>query len=324
VQNLEGCCNVHFTVKIPLKTSIRTVLIISLLVLLSLPPMTAPAHAQPPEQAVEPQLKVPELWQPDPKEPIYMAAMTFNRQDKENLNWRAERVIGKPIPGEALPLVAEELNRLRGGYNITVDDIQVTLQGEQATAVVELTLHNRWVGVHQTEKVLLKRSDKEPGSPWWIIPDNPIMIFADDQAGLIQRLATCLAYPQIFIRESRKRAAVKNIAAIHLGLQQFLQDFEGVYAFEAPDFRAAIMPYLGSDTVFTAPNDPPGTVSYEFNPNLARVEAPKLNAAKVVILYEVKEGRMSFAYDGKAIVGFADGHTEFVTPEQAAQLRWKP
>ncbi|MBV9470028.1 MAG: hypothetical protein JOZ57_12380, partial [Abitibacteriaceae bacterium] len=43
-----------------------------------------------------------------------------------------------------------------------------------------------------------------------------------------------------------------------------------------------------------------------------------------VMVYEGHDGELSFVHNGRAVVGFADGHVMLVDQEQAKTLRWKP
>jgi hypothetical protein len=43
-----------------------------------------------------------------------------------------------------------------------------------------------------------------------------------------------------------------------------------------------------------------------------------------VAFYEGENQTLDFRHDGHAHVGFATGHVEAVTPQQAKTLRWKP
>ena len=42
------------------------------------------------------------------------------------------------------------------------------------------------------------------------------------------------------------------------------------------------------------------------------------------MIYEGANGKLVFRHDGKACIGFADGHAKLVTAEGAKKLRWTP
>lgn len=46
--------------------------------------------------------------------------------------------------------------------------------------------------------------------------------------------------------------------------------------------------------------------------------------AATVMIYEGEHGKLNFRHDGKATVGFVDGHVKLVDAEAAKPLRWKP
>lgn len=65
--------------------------------------------------------------------------------------------------------------------------------------------------------------------------------------------------------------------------------------------------------------------SYAFNTNLNGAELKDIKApADTVLLYEGREGKLSFRHDGKANVAFVDGHVMAITAEDAKELIWNP
>ena len=46
--------------------------------------------------------------------------------------------------------------------------------------------------------------------------------------------------------------------------------------------------------------------------------------AETVMIYEGKNGKLDFRHNGRATVGFADGHVKLTDAEGAKKLRWKP
>ncbi|MBB6048852.1 hypothetical protein [Armatimonas rosea] len=83
--------------------------------------------------------------------------------------------------------------------------------------------------------------------------------------------------------------------------------------------------YLGNPTVFTAPGDTPGTVSYQLNAAMVNANLTTLkNPAKTVLFYIGKNNTLDFKFGGKAAVGCADGQGRYVTKAEAASLVWKP
>jgi prepilin-type processing-associated H-X9-DG protein len=85
------------------------------------------------------------------------------------------------------------------------------------------------------------------------------------------------------------------------------------------------MPYIKNESIFKCPSDASGAVSYSFNANLAGVKLAKVSApAETVMIYEGKNGKLDFRHEGKAAVGFADGHAKLVNAEGAKKLHWRP
>jgi prepilin-type processing-associated H-X9-DG protein len=104
-----------------------------------------------------------------------------------------------------------------------------------------------------------------------------------------------------------------------------LESDEDKLAFTPKDWVKKIDAYLINKNLLTCPLDKPGVTSYTVNPALCGKNLSKLKAAsKIVLLYEGKNGKLSFKHEGKATVAFADGHVRQVTPKEAKGLRWKP
>ena len=99
-------------------------------------------------------------------------------------------------------------------------------------------------------------------------------------------------------------------------------DYDEVYAFEPRYLIEAITPYVGDPTVFQVPDT---NEIYTFNANLSGKNLTVVkDFARTVLFYEGQNEKPIFRYDGKAAIGFADGHAELVTPEEAQKLIWRP
>ena len=126
-------------------------------------------------------------------------------------------------------------------------------------------------------------------------------------------------------RENARLAVCEsNVKQIELGLVQYAQDYNK-YPPSAAGYKAAVFPYIKSEQVFHCPDDSGGGESYSFNTNLQGKNIAALNApADTVMVYEGNGQTLDFRHEGKAVVGFADGHVQVMTREEAKTLRWKP
>jgi prepilin-type processing-associated H-X9-DG protein len=128
------------------------------------------------------------------------------------------------------------------------------------------------------------------------------------------------------VRENARMSVCEsNVKQIELGLIQYVQDHNDKYPPSASGFKAAVFPYLKSEQIFRCPTDTAGSVDYSMNPKLQGMSLEKLaDPSQVVAIYEGSSQTLVFRHEGKAVVGFADGHVKALTPAQAQMLRWKP
>ena len=117
--------------------------------------------------------------------------------------------------------------------------------------------------------------------------------------------------------------SMSNLKWLGLGVLQFIEDYDEIYALEPRYLSEALSPYVASDMIFQVPDT---NEIYTFNGNLtgkkySNLQQP-LNA--LVLFYEGQNEKPIFRYDGKAAVCFVSGEVKLVTPEQAKSLIWKP
>ena len=128
------------------------------------------------------------------------------------------------------------------------------------------------------------------------------------------------------VRGNAQRASCNsNVKQIELGLIQYVQDHNDKFPPSAAAYKAAVFPYIQSESVFHCPTDHGGPVNYAMNTKLQGVSLDKLaNPAGVVAVYEGENQTLNFRHNGLAVVGFADGHVQDMTREQAGSLKWTP
>ncbi len=116
-----------------------------------------------------------------------------------------------------------------------------------------------------------------------------------------------------------------NATRIAKALLRLAKRKQGRIAVTGSDYVAKLTPYFGNASVFTAPGEPAGTVSYQFNTALAGTEVKSLaNPAQTVLVYCGRNGKLDFRFGGRALVGCADGEGRYVSKQDAAKLIWKP
>ena len=132
---------------------------------------------------------------------------------------------------------------------------------------------------------------------------------------------------QAEIDAERKRAegheSVSKARQIALGILMYCQDYDEKFPSSAVGYKQQVFPYIKSDTVFTAPPDPAGAVSYSFNRRLqAHAQAELSEVARTVLLYEGSDEKPLYRYSGRTVIAFADGHVKLCSPEEVATFDW--
>lgn len=130
---------------------------------------------------------------------------------------------------------------------------------------------------------------------------------------------------------ARLAACETNVQQIELGLIQYAQDHNEKLPSSAAAYKDAVFPYIKSESVFRCPSLEGGGVAYSMNANLQGKSLDDLaHPDKVVLIYEGQNQTLDFRHEGKAVVGFADGHDKALTEAQAQywiqtqDLKWKP
>jgi prepilin-type processing-associated H-X9-DG protein len=143
--------------------------------------------------------------------------------------------------------------------------------------------------------------------------------------GFLNAWARALSSPRQLLVRSAARASQQNIKQVLLGMMQLAQDYNETFAFTSDNFREKLLPYVKSETIFLAPVlDEEKEFAYALNPALAGKGLAQLDEpAQTVAIYEATpDGKALFRFDGKAVVGFADGHVALVAPGELNKLVW--
>ena len=227
---------------------------------------------------------------------------------------------------------------MRGATRYRLDKIDVLTQEKDAARVKVLYTLTTPINIQRADEEATQRPPDErqveetfdlkrenvswePNEEWHIVPPsfeklkpystlslNHIAYYGSQRAGTLSQL--------------RAEVSATRLKQIGLGVMQFVQDYDELFLFQNDFWREAIKPYVKNDSLFFIP----GTQTpYTFNDNLSAKNMVNINdPAKTVLFYESDDEEPVFRYNGKAVIGFADGHVGFVSPKEVNDLIWKP
>ena len=222
-----------------------------------------------------------------------------------------------------------------------IKDLIVEMNGDGAKVAVETEVLNN--GGDGVQKVLLVDllSLKKEGEVWRIVPDADILkgIVAGDSAQTkrleersLKVMAAVIGDSEISARaivlaQEKEGAStcLSNGKHLALALIQYQQDYDEVLPPAKANYSEVVLPYVRDKKAFTCPQDPPGTVSYSLNKNLAGVTNAQIVAVtSTIMLYEGRDMKPDFRHNGKAMIAFADGHVRMCTPDMMHLFSWTP
>ena len=234
---------------------------------------------------------------------------------------------------------AKEIAASFGNFTPSALQFKLTLDPKDSTRVKAdfiVVLHDE-IGhsVAQADSAVLKKNDTQSYTYWMIVPETPKELnngysyYGDDlppkKSGLTTRLATEIAYPEQMQTQYHLSKSESQLKQLGLGLMQLIQDYDQKIQVDPPQLKRDIFPYVKSETLFTAPGDSPGTISYQINPNIVGLNINSIKEAHSLVgLYLGKDQKLDFRYGGLSPVCFMDGHVKAISPEEAKSLRWKP
>jgi prepilin-type processing-associated H-X9-DG protein len=232
-------------------------------------------------------------------------------------------VKGVQIGGAALDALAQQVQKDPASF--TLSDAKSTLNGTRAifTAQVSLKSAKSEKAQNFATQISLESSD----GTWQIVPDA-VKAQQGDNPDLVNQLAYVLTDPKVFARARDAARATSCLSNMHqncLGAMILAQDYNEKFKIKAEAYKKSLMPYVKNPAIFKCPSDSGTGDSYAFNANLACVSLAKIHApAETVLIYEGKSGKLEFRHEGRAAVGFADGHVKLMNAVEAKKLRWKP
>lgn len=199
---------------------------------------------------------------------------------------------------------------------------QVTLTAEVGiTDGLELSLWHK-------ETVHLRRQPIEGHFLWRIVPGAAEAAHTSgwdfEDHSVVERMAAYLASPLATRNWLAERLTGTRIKELALGVMGYVQDRDKKIPM-ATNLKKDIGPYVRDEGLFTSPLDAVGTESFSLNANLLGTAFDAIaKPSEVILLYDGQNGQLDFRYQGRAIVALADGHVQFVSPEEAEKLHWKP
>jgi hypothetical protein len=289
--------------------------------------LTAIAKAQPPEltqNGLSPEDSVNTFLYDCSSGAIIPAAFMVQGADQKN---------------PALASFGTEISESFGKFVLGARNFKITIDPQNSRKVKAdfiLEFHDEiGHGLAQADSASLQQKEESGFTYWQIIPGDPKVYeeqyYLGDKnmppqtCGLTTRLATEIAYPGQIQFQYHLGKSISQLKQLGLALMQFAQDYHKRLNFDQQNFREKLMPYLKEDTVFTAPGDPAGTVSYQMNPSIAGLNFTDIKDPQTLVAFYLGEDQtLDFKFSGYSVVSFMDGHVKAVTPEEAKQLRWKP
>jgi prepilin-type processing-associated H-X9-DG protein len=232
-----------------------------------------------------------------------------------------------------------ENHRSRGLPKLVIHQTLINkINGDEAEVTVRYSLlHGKGedrapVG----EETLQLRRRSKTTEPRYVFKDGLWGIVVDKPDGALKRnlfslkkMAYFLQQPSGIIPVIRAEESMRRLKELGLAANQFVQDYDEIYAFDGEYFEQALLPYIGvmadgqkeTRTFFV----PATSEKYAFNARLSNKNLTQLNeVAQTVMFYEGYTEELEFRYDGKAAVCFTDGHVALIDAEQAKSLRWDP
>lgn len=270
------------------------------------------------------------------------------------LNAAAKCVVGAE-PGKILEKMEQDQRRLKAEtLAISVDSVIADVSGPHASTRVKATMDMSHIKKDLSQSKIRppqSLADRIPptvafeetiqlereGVRWKIVPPTMdeikrfyVAVRTKNQTSLgnIALSSGVVRYPEVFEKareEARRVTCGTNLKRIMVAVLMYTQDHNDRTNFKAATFKQALTKYLDKPAVFRCPSDAREVDSYTFNPALQGASLIDLNEPyRTVAVYEGSNGVISFRHNGRANIGFADGHVRVVTPADTKLLLWKP
>ena len=318
----------------------------------------APAQAQPPDPQPAPVLSKPRPKEPDKQivEDIRSFVSSLNSEAGHlwAVNYVADARYGWFGANEWMRYWKDRNTFDDGVYKLRVDDIQIDkIDGDDAQATVSYRLDPPIQGepdffdppIHGEtnfkETVQLHRRGKHPDGRfaemegfWGIVVGAPEEVLKQHRFSL-ERIALFIKQPPGIVTQIRAEESLDRLRKLSLAALMFIQDNDDFFAFGPEYFQEALLPYTKTLRNYIVPGTgveefttpPPSSVGerYSFNAHLSGRSSNRMgDTARTVLFYDGKNKQLTFRYNGRAAVGFLDGHAALVDAEAAKTLLWEP
>jgi prepilin-type processing-associated H-X9-DG protein len=321
------------------------------------------AQAQPPEPAPPeptPQVFDFEKWQRQQAKDARRAPQTmlahFARSITEG-NWEA--AAGDVVGAEntpALQRLQKMMQQKRPDWQLTISPLFLKPDGEAFTARIATSMRFNDALLSEAAQDWLSRFEQVDvrleGEEWKIVPrpqppvaeltasdnlaqqilniEKAVEDGRNEKDGYLNQWARIVAQPRdltMLLTSQISQSSMSNVKQLLLGIFQLAQDNDERFAFDADNFVEKVMPYVKNEKVFQMPIlDDEKTSGYTLNPeilgkSIADIDEP----ASTVAIYEAGNGvgGLNYRFNGRAVVGYADGHVKLLSPEQTTDLIWK-
>jgi prepilin-type processing-associated H-X9-DG protein len=199
--------------------------------------------------------------------------------------------------------------------SIVVSNLHEDVSGDTATVSLQISAVGATSGLNETEH--LRKIDGK----WLIVPTD----YRTD-ASKIGVLAYILSHPTYFSgaqKASEKTLCLSNVKQLALGFILYINDYNDTFMKSGSNVVAKIHPYIKRDELWNCPTT--RKRAYSVNSKLYGVDFTKISQpTQTIMVYEGSNFHLDFRHQGKAAVGFADGHAKMIDATQLKSLRWNP
>ena len=258
-----------------------------------------------------------------PKAAIRSFVGAINRQDASDM--------ASCVKGGSVDELMQEYSKAPIGSKLELVQVIAETQDDKSTVAVEMKLGD----YSFVELLPLVRE----GELWKVSGeaspnDTDLVAGSDRSAGmrhLLRFYARLAAHePGIVAELGKSRPAPipgtsdGRIKVIALGTALYVQDYDDLFPYPAKSYSVAISPYIKNLDYFKSPAAEPGeTLSYSMNRNLEGVALSLVKEPmKTVLLYEGKNQRPAYRFEGRTAIAFVDGNAKLATEAEVKAYVW--